>query len=885
MTKLLGKLADLQLKISPPRFARDPLSRERLSLDAPRFLDAPAVVVAAPAGYGKTSLLAQWRRECLARGTIVAWYSAGPRDDPEQVLHGVAQSFREAALRPTFGHALAQTGDLEAFSALLAEIEGTALDSVLIIDDAEALPAASKDALGYILRNLPANLRLFVGARSLDGFQFDDLADYGQCETVETSDLAFELDETFDLFRQKLAGRFDADSAAQLHHMTLGWPLGLQLALSAQMRDNAPLAAAHLQPEPGSKLHEHLVALLLAKLNERDNQLLSDISILDDFTVELCAAVSGEADVEERLQAIIRTTPVVQLTDQSDWMRLHALARSALLRRFEAWPAARQRDAHLKAARWLEANGLDYKAARHAFAAGETDWALDLAERSAYHTLMTQGGGGQLLDWAGVLPDEELDKRPRLLLTEAWSLALSDRHTEAGALVERILTRSEVGDALRCECDLILGGAAVFADDPDLFARLHDPWATDPPLADPLLLRVHANRSAYAALLDGEPALARLRQQRAPVFEAGWQSRYLSGWSDFIIGLSYFWEGQVRLTERIIRPALLQSEADLGRRDPFSAMLAAVLATAVWESDRPDEAQLLLADRLDVLERRGLPEALMLGFRTLSRVARAKGDEPHALELLGALDAIGTHRGLPRMTIVSLCEQIRMHAQANRVHTCQDLLNRLENKLEGEDIPQGPLWQRSIAVQVELARGLAAIAASDWRAARQPLERANTIARAVKQERLVVESAALLSLVLRESGENARSLAQEAIELADLYGLRRVFSDVHPSLTDWVASLRDTPVQHPAPASGQAAAEATPPGTGAAVANRSTVLTPREWDVLEHLSRGLSNKEIARSLDVHGETVKWHVKNLFSKLDADSRKQVVSRARLMGLLG
>lgn len=888
MTGRRDKQADLKLKISPPRYAREPLSRARLSLMSPSLAGIPAILVNAPAGYGKTSLLTQWRREGLAQGTVVAWYATSPQDSPATLLQGLAMSYREAALRPTFGHTILQnrgSGELEDFAALLGEIANAATVSVLIVDDAETLPADSKQALSYILHNLPGNLRVFVGMRSLDGFDFEDLVAYGQCEVIEASSLAFKLDETFELFRQRLDGNFDADSVAQLHHVALGWPLGIQLALSAQMRNKTPLPLSHLLPEPGGKSHEHLVSLLFANLQEEDVELLVSISILDDFTAELCAEITGDPGIAARLDHISRTTPVIQLTEQSDWMRLHTLARAELQRRYDTRPEAQRKQAHEKAAIWLENHGMTYKAVRHAIAAGDADWALDLAERSLYQKMMTQGGGGsQLFGWAGVIPDAELDKRPGLLLVEAWSLALSDRHTEAGKVVARILSRGEVDDALRCECDLILGGAAVFADDPDRFAQLHDPWAMDPPLANPLLLQIHANRFAYKALLDGEPALARMRQQRAPVSAAGQQYSYLSRWSDFIIGLSYLWEGQAKLTEKIIRPALLQSEADLGRRDSFSVMLAAVLATAVWESDKPDEAQLLMADRLDVLERKGLPEVLMLGYLTLSRVARAKNDEPRALELMGALDAIGTLRGLPRLNIVSLCEQIRIHAQGYRAQTCQDLLIRLESRLEGDEIPKGPLWRRSIAVQVELARGLAAIAAQDWPAARAPFERANVQARAMKQGRLVVETTGLLALVVRECGENAQALVHEAIELAKVYGLSRVFANAHPELGNWVKSLKHDGESPPTASSGPAPDTAGSPSAGSGSANRSTALTPREWDVLEHLSRGLSNKEIARSLDVHDETVKWHVKNLFAKLEAGSRKQVVSRARLMGLL-
>src|SRR4030095_15940748 len=108
----------------------------------------------------------------------------------------------------------------------------------------------------------------------------------------------------------------------------------------------------------------------------------------------------------------------------------------------------------------------------------------------------------------------------------------------------------------------------------------HDTWAQHPPLTDPWLLQVHANRSALRTLLEGEPALARLRQQQAPRGEDGSALAYLALWGDFIVGLSYVWEGQVLLAEDLLRPTLARAEGDFGRRSPFTCMLAAVLAAA-----------------------------------------------------------------------------------------------------------------------------------------------------------------------------------------------------------------------------------------------------------------------------------------------------------------
>jgi LuxR family maltose regulon positive regulatory protein len=886
MTDWAKNQAGAALKIASPRFPREPLSRAGLSLDTPILHGVPAIWVVAPGGYGKTSILSQWRRECLSEGRVVAWFSAAVSDTPLLLLHGLALSYREAAMRPTFGHTLIEsvgTAELEAVALLLSEIAASAIESVVIVDDAERLPAASRELLSYILHNLPPNLRVFIGTRSLDGFRIADLRSYGQCEVIEASQLAFELTETYELFRQRLGDRFDADSVAQLHQMACGWPLGIQLALSAQMRSRTPLPMAQLLSDTRGELQDNFVSLLFAQLGADDLHLLVRMSVLEGFTSDLCAAVSDQPGAETRLDHIVRSTPVVQLSEKSDWMRLHPLARSDLQRRFATLPQAEQTAVHEKAARWLDVHALPYEAMRHAFAAGDTNRALDLAERGLYRAMMTTGGVGPVQAWAGVLPDSALDTRPSLLLSEAWSLALSERHVEAGRLIDRIMARAEVDDALRCETDLILGAAAAFADDPDRFSRLHETWAADPPLENPLLLRVHANRMAYLALLGGEPALARTRQQRAPLAADSQHSRYLSRWYDFIIGLSYYWEGQVRLAERILAPAMLQSEADLGRRDFATSMLAAVLAAAAWEGGRAEEATLLLADRMDVLERKGLPEALMLGYRTLARIANARNDEPRALEILGALDAVGTVRGLVRMTVISLCEQIRIHAQGYRAQSCEDLLARLEQVLANPGTPTGKLWRRSVTVHVDLARGLTAIAARDWASALPHLDRANLVARSIKQERVVIETTGLLAFVQHQTGEDAQSKAREAVELAHLFGLRRVFADAHPDAARWLLTF----AQNATDAAGRTGAaqteagEAPTPPTPA----RSSVLTPREWDVLDHLARNLSNKEIARALDVHDETVKWHVKNLFVKLDAGSRRQVVSRARLMGLLG
>ena len=135
-----------------------------------------------------------------------------------------------------------------------------------------------------------------------------------------------------------------------------------------------------------------------------------------------------------------------------------------------------------------------------------------------------------MLEWLGRLPPEELDRRPRLLLAAAWTLAISGRHAEGARLVARIVAQPDVDDALHCECAFILCGTAVFADDPDRLVELFAPWVNAPPLRHPILLQLHANYTALLLLHEGEPALARLRQQPVLNGDFGDGPSYATRW-------------------------------------------------------------------------------------------------------------------------------------------------------------------------------------------------------------------------------------------------------------------------------------------------------------------------------------------------------------------
>ena len=890
-----GALSELILKATPPRAPRNLLVRSRLASDDARFRDRAVVVLQAPPGFGKTSLLAQWRREHLARGAAVAWMAAHANDDAQRFVHSLVFAVRVGCGRPAFGQTLLGAApaatELEGVTAWLAELSQTALDVVLIIDDAERLPPATvHGVLAYLLHNALPNLRIVIAARAELDLGVADLVHYGQCVRLGPSDLCFTLAETIELARARFAGRVDPDVCARLHEATEGWPLGLQLTLAAIERSADPSAAIRAMSARAADPPDHLLGGLLSNLDADDAAFLTRIAVVDNLQSDLCRALTGAADAAKRLARLARDTPILVATEGSEWLRLHGLARDVLRGRFAALPVAERSAIQARAATWLADHGLLEEAARQAFDAGKGELAYDLAEQCLYEA-MIRGRQAAVLDWLDRLPQAEIDRRPRLRLATAWALALSERHEDAGREVARILAQPDVGDALRYECALILSGAAYYADEPDRFIELFAPWADAPPVRDPSLLRMHANRLACRALLVGEPAAARLIEEHAPRDDSGAAFTFAARWGDFITGLSRLWEGQVRLVDETLRPVVADAEATLGRRAPLACMLATVLAAAVWERGRADEATALLANRLDVLERAGAPETLLLAYRTLARIAVAEGAEHRALDLLESMHAAGVARKLPRLCVASLADQVRLHARRFRPETCRALCARIDDLLAGDNLPRGKLWQRSVEVLRALAGANAAIAGQDWPRAIQTLQSAGALAEAQNLGRMRIEIMALRAFALDRNAETAGlPLLQEAMNLAETYGLVRIFVDAHPALGEWARRAAAGPggagtvLPHPMPPARRPTATSTQRAAVSPRAIPSMVLTPKEREVLELLARNLSNKEIALAMEVGEETVKWHLKNLFGKLSAGTRKQVVRRAQLLGLL-
>jgi LuxR family maltose regulon positive regulatory protein len=884
---------ELILKTIAPRAPQHLLARARLSVDEAPLRNLQITLVQAPAGYGKTSLLAQWRREHLARGVAVAWLSVDERDDAQRFLLGLVHAVRAGCARPTFGRlvlnsARASSRELEGITAWLAEVAQLSLDVVLIVDEAERLPAAGLAALSYLLHNAPQNLRIAVAARrGLDDAAGDLLA-YGAGELIGPEQLRFRLDEAISLVTERFGARVEADVCARLFELCDGWPLGLQLALAAMARAADPRQAAQALSADHGGLRNHLVVALISKLSADDDAFLTRISVVDRLHPQLCEALTGDKDAPERLARLVRDTPVFIASEDSVWCRLHVLVRDVLRARLAGLPESERAELHSRASTWLAAQGMLDEAARHAHAAGQHQAAYDLAER-CLHDAVKAGNLSAVRDWLELVPEAELERRPRLRLAAAWVLALGERHEEAERQVEQVLADPDAPPELRYECAMILSAAAYYADETDRFVALFEPWLDAAPPATSWLAQIHANRRSALAILQGEPAQARrYLQQLSPRNESASGLGYVIRWGDHIIGLSYLLEGQLNLAESVVMPALASAEADLGRRHPLTCMFAAMCAALCYETDRVEQAAAMLANRLDVLERGGTPEMVMLAYRTAAQIAALQGVEHRALDLLEALHAMGVGRHLPRLCVASLAEQVRMHAGRYRAQTCEALVQRIDEIVAHESANHGPLWLRPVAMMQALSRAYAALAGRRWPQALDALAVALEQAHAMKLGRDRIEIMVLQAFALEQTGAQGRALLLEAMNLAKTFALTRTLADAHPAIADWMRRVNEQEAHAGQPVHAMPAPRVVPiparAATGAPRAVPSVVLTPKERQILELLGRNLSNKEIALAMAVGEETVKWHLKNLFGKLDASSRKHAVRRALVLGLL-
>jgi LuxR family maltose regulon positive regulatory protein len=867
----------LVLKAMPPRVVRGLLQRDRLSLAKLEIAGHQVITVVAPTGFGKTSQLTQWRRQAVGRGALAFWLTLDARDDPLRFVRGLTYAAQQAVGRRGFDAAFLEwleqcTDALQAVTGWLAEVAQLSVEVMLFLDEVDQAPVGTRSqVISYLLGNAPSNLRIALGARPAGALVASGELSRTPHTRVLASDLRFRLDETISVLNAVLGPQVDREVALKLHELTEGWPLGVQLALAAMQRTSD---LSGFLSDAAADIRRYFIDMLIDRQSIGAAQLLIRLAQFSLIHPDLCSAAIG-INVREELLRLQEETPVLLMTEGSEWMRLHPLAREVLTERLQQLPLAERQNMARRASAWLAEHDLHEAAAEQALQAGEIEVALDLAEQSIRRMVML-GRIGAVIEWHDRVPEADLARHPGFWAPIAWALAMSARHAEAAPLIDIIQGQPELTDRDRFEADLIRNTAASFADREDEAVATLSRWPEPPAQARSNELPIYWTSRGFVALHQGRPDEARLHWGHIATLD---RARYYSpmsyGFADYGVGLSHLWEGRCGLAEQTLRPALARAEERMDRRNLVACMLAAVLATARWECGDDEEPSALLTLRLDVLERQGLPDALLAAYLTLARIAEHKGQQDKALSLLEALRILGASRKMPRLQVAAQCELVRLHAREGRAESARSLslqLNAMVNARRGTLSESHQTW---LMLHVELASAHSAMAQPGndrLPDALQALEAARSLAASLNLGREAIEARLMKAQALRRSGAaEADPLHAEAVSLALAVGLRRLVLR-HSERTT-------TP-------SATSAAVATPDHeiTLIPVTTGSAMLTTKEREVLALLTQNLSNKEIAQAMDIGEQTIKWHVKNLFTKLGGHNRKHTVARARMLGLI-
>jgi len=878
----------LLLKVTPPKLRKTLLVRERLRRCGVVDGDAPVILVEAPAGYGKTSLMAQWRLDWLQNGAAVGWLNGDFGDSPITLVSGMALGLRRSVARAGFGADAIEAvrrgaGSAVALTSLLAEITEASRPMILVFDNGERLrDAEAVDVVDYLLHNLPPNLRVVIGTRSTVSARTLDLLGQGLLRRVSATELSFDLPEALQLVTARFGGRIDADLGARLHEITSGWPLGLQLAAAALERAADPSRALEEFSKSRDDATQHLFESLLTSLPNGLSDFLTRCALLDSLHPSLCEAVTENDDAAYSLQRLVVETPLVSASEEGEWLRLHPLAREYLRTRAEnTVPEGVRREIHVRAWRWLAAHGSPERAAQHALRAGFRNEALKLVSASLRDEL-NLGHHGKVVEWLTRIPQSAVESDVQLRLVQLWMLALDHRVNESLQLATALVDDPMVQEEVRVEARIALACAFDIVDRHDDARRQIAMCNLD--FMVPRVRRVLTHLEADFACNAGEVEVAHriLARPEDRVVHPITQI-----WREFLTVWIYLWEGRPALAERIARPQHARWEAEVGRRGPWTALIGGVLAAACWQQDLRVEAKAMLADRLDVIEQGSPYGGLINAYLTLARISATVGDEARAIAYLESLAAIGDRRDMVRLVATSLAERVRLHAARQRPAQAATVLAQLVAVVDGATM--SALLAPQVQLDVAMARAYVAVASGELVDAGANVRKARDLATKLGRGYELVQMTAMQALVAERAGECPDALLIEAMSRAESGGLVRVFADSLPGVVELMRrrtqdGLSDIVTR--AFIDRVLAAALTSPTIEQKTARpgRSALLTPKENLVLQLLAGGLPNKRIAAELELSSETVKWHVKKLLAKLNAGSRDHAVDRARMLGLL-
>ena len=893
----------LETKLHVPRRRRNLVARARLSV--PLNADAAVTLVSAPAGFGKTTLVADW---VSGLDAAAAWVSLDEGDDePARFWAYVATALGpagEGALDELGAHAV----DLDAvLTTLVNDLSRADHEIVLVLDDLHAVHNPEvHEGLAFLVDHLPEHVHLVVVSRADPPLPLARLRARGELVEVRAADLRFTADEAAAYLNGSMGLALDPTDVAVLDERTEGWAAALQLAaLSMQGRDDPHEFIAGFAGDDRYVV-DYLAGEVLERQPDAVHTFLLETSVLTRLTGPLCDAVTGGADGSATLEALERATLfLIPLDDRRRWYRYHHLFADVLHARLLDERPERVDELHRRAAAWWDEHDDPGEAIRHALAGHDVEGAADLVERAAPALHQTRGEA-TISAWLDALPDEVIAERPVLTVYLVGARMVHGR-TDG---VAELLDRAESLLSAEPDGPQPSDGSARDRPDGDAERRRRMPAQIAVYRAglahlagDPTATIAHAERTL--TLMDDDEHLSR-------------------GAAAALMGLALWSTGDVEQATRRYAEALDELEAAGHLADAAGCAIALAdmqltqgrrrLATATFERG------LALVEPPDTPTLRGAAD-MHVG---LAVVALSGGDLDLARHHLEVSQALGDRGALAQNPYRWRVAAARLHQVEGDLDAASALLDEAQRVYFGDYSPDvRPV--AAVRARLQIARGELADARrwADERGlsptdeldylrefehvtlARLLLAEGSTEAESLLDRLLaaadeggrngtVVEVLVLQALALDRHGDVRAALVplDRALGLAVSEGDVRVFLDEGAPMLELLrvaakhgeepeAAVRVLDADADADA---ASAPSSGTGTGARTApGLVEPLSERELDVLRLLRSDLSGPDIARELIVSLNTVRTHTKHIYAKLGVTSRRAAVRRADELGL--
>ncbi|GIJ59328.1 LuxR C-terminal-related transcriptional regulator [Virgisporangium aurantiacum] len=887
----------LATKLFVPRPRADLVPRPRLITRLNAGLAAGRCsLLSAPAGAGKTSLLAAWLAQ-LDRPA--AWLTLDDRDQTaDQVLRylvAACQVFAPACGRKASAWLEAQPPPRAevVVTELVNDLAALPSPGVLVLDDYHVVrDPAVHAAVVFLLDHLPPSLHLVIAGREDPPLPLPQLRARRHLVEVRAPDLSFSVAEAAAL----LAGLcLPAAQVTVLVERTEGWAAGLQLAG----------LALHDRPDPAAVVsaftggHRLVADYLLAEVLERQppatRRFLLATSVLDRLCAPLCdtlveTALVETADSQEILEGLERANLfLVPLDDERVWYRFHRLfadaSRARLVR--EAGPEA-VAALHRRAGAWFGRHELLPEAIGHALAGGAAEDAVPWIEALTPTMFATMSVHRRLADWLAALPDPVVRSRPLLCLARAWLLIHRVELQPATAWIEAAeaaLTPDDAAASALTPDDVAARGAVAATRAylatvaPDAAPEQAVTWA-EQALAD--LPPAETAYRSIAGVSLGQAALALGRLDGAERAFAG------AATANRAAGLA---QGDLTATTQQVsvlrlrgarREALATGQAALAQaRDQvvpsIVGRLQTALADALLDANDLDAALPLAMDGLAAPREFGnAPPLVLLASLPVVRLRLAEGDPAGAEAVLAEVRPLVRHGPYAMVAHLLAAAEARIRLATDDGAGAVDWAAAV-----AWDGPVGPAALADLLrfgpaaveatgvtpARVLLARGRATGDADLLDRAQRHLDAAGRLADECGLGWLRPRVAMLRALLADARGDSRGALGSltAAVAEAEREGVVRPFLDEGEPMAALLADLRG----------------ARPAGHRTALAEP---LTERELEVLRLLAAGHSNAGIATALFVELSTVKTHLIHLYGKLGVHSRTRAVARARALGLL-